>query len=190
MNSLAAIIELKNLNLDNDRLKQIFEQQIFSELIFFHNLKEDDIHNYFENNFHSYNKKRKFIKVININNEFTQLLQSLESYYFILINSNDEINFKKLERVYLKNKFRTGFITAILNTTKKYYFLKLFTLPLSILLKVKVSWVISSTLIFPSNFFKDYFKDNFLFSNLKIFRLNLVLEFLRVDFRNRIVFFR
>ena len=66
MNSLAAIIELKNLNLDKDRLKQIFEQQIFSELIFFHNLKEDDIDNYFENNFH-FTQKRKFIKVININ---------------------------------------------------------------------------------------------------------------------------
>ncbi len=190
MNSLAAIIEIENLNFDNDRLNQIFEQKIFSELVFFHNLREDDIENYFKNNFYFQNKEKKFIKVKNISNEFTQLLQSLESYYFILINPNDEINFEKLESIYLKNKFRTGFITAILNTRKKYYLLKLLSFPLSMLLKVKISWIFNSALIFPSNFFKDYYKNKIHFSNLNIFRLNLVLEFLRVDFKNRIVFFK
>ena len=102
MNSLAAIIEIENLNYDNDRLNQIFEQKIFSKIVFFHNLREDDIENYFKNNFYFKNKEKKFIKVKNINNEFTQLIQSLESYYFILINPNDEINFEKLESIYLK----------------------------------------------------------------------------------------
>jgi len=190
MNSLAAIIEIKNLHSDNELINLIFEQKIFSELVFFHNLKEDDIENYFENNFYSFNKEKKFVKVKSISYEFSDLIQSLESYYFILINSNDEINFGKLEHVYLKNKFRTGLITAILNTSKKRYILKLFTLPLSILLKVKISWVFNSTLIFPSNFFKDYYKDKFHSNNLKIFRLNLILEFLRIDFQNRLFFFR
>ena len=93
MNSLAAIIEIKNLHSDNGIINQIFEQKIFSELVFFHNLKEDDIENYFENNFHSFNKEKKFVKIKSINYEFSDLVQSLESYYFILINSNDEINF-------------------------------------------------------------------------------------------------
>ena len=90
MNSLAAIIEIKNLHSDNELINLIFEQKIFSELVFFHNLKEDDIENYFENNFYSFNKEKKFVKVKSISYEFSDLIQSLESYYFILINSNDE----------------------------------------------------------------------------------------------------